>query len=44
VNEDILLSDMLKRLGLRRENLIHVNPDELKSRIREDKLNKLGIV
>ena len=41
VNEDIILSDMLNRLCLRREDLIHMTPDELKARIRDNKLNSI---
>lgn len=41
VNEDILLSDMLNRLGLNREDLIHMKPSELQARIRDNKLDSI---
>lgn len=42
-NEEILIKDMLKRLGLNREDLVDIIPSELEAKIRDNKLNEIGI-
>ncbi len=41
MNEEILINDMLKRIGLDREDLKHMKPSELKARIRDNKLDSI---